>query len=207
MNYSIKKSFKASDLQVGDLMYDALNDVMVRVAFVSETIQKKVTELKIESGLDFLLSSTKTTDIQLKQFVLENIEDKSIFMVDVIGKDGKLPLMENNKPRFRHLMRSVEAAPIINWPLRPNCPSCPNYPYPNYPYYPYYTWNTTDVSDATGTITITTDLPNTIGTTTNTNVNLTGTITNTNVDLTNIRSNTNGVLSTNMNINNESKVK
>lgn len=182
MNYSIKKSFKASDLQVGDLMYDALNDVMVRVAFVSETIQKKVTELKIESGLDFLLllSSTETADIQLKQFVLENTEDKTIFMVDVIGKEGKLPVLENNKPRFRHLMRFEEIVPIINWPSCPNYPSYPWPSYPSYPNYPYFT--TTD------------------------GINISGTVT-TNVDSTNIQSNTNGVLSTNMNTNNESELK
>lgn len=183
MNYSIKKSFKASDLQVGDLMYDALNDVLVRVAFVSETIQKKVTELKIESGLDFLLSSTKTTDIQLKQFVLENTEDKTIFMVDAIGKEGKLPVLENNKPRFRHLMRFEEVAPIINWPSCPNCPSYPWPNYPSYPNYPYFTWNNTDGISINGTLT-------------------------TNVDSTDIQFNTgDSIVSTNIKLNNESELK
>lgn len=136
MSYKIKKSFKASDLRVGDLMYDALEDVMVRVVFVTEAIQKKITQLNV-FDLDF---STKTIDVQLKQFVLENMEDKSIFMIDVIGKEGKLPVLENNKPRFRHHMR-IEEVTIFNYPSCPNY--YPYYSYPNYPHYwyPDYTFN------------------------------------------------------------------
>ena len=179
MNYNIKKSFKASDLQVDDLMYDALNDSMVKVLFVSDTIKKKVVELKVENGLDFHISTTETGYIQIKQVVLENTEDKLIFILYVTDKEGKLPVMENNKPRFRHLMRFEEVEPIINWPLYPNCPS---YPWPNYPNYPYFTWNNTDGISINGTVT-------------------------TNVDSTDIQFNTNGVLSTNMNTNNESELK
>lgn len=134
MNYNIKKSFKASDLQVGDLMYDALNDVMVKVAFIGETIHQKVQKLKVTGMLDI---SSSTTTVEIKQFVLEDTEDKVIFMVHVIGKDGKLPALESGKPRFRHLMKNQECSPIINWP---NCPC-----YPSYPSYPYWYYNTPTV--------------------------------------------------------------
>jgi hypothetical protein len=159
MNYNIKQSFKHTDLQVGDLMYDALNDVMVRVAYIGSVVRQKVKELKISGMLDI---SSKTTEVEIRQYVFEDMEDKIIFMINVIGKDGLLPQLENGKPRFRHLMRSIE--PTIIWPsnplplqpqpnpIYPAYPSTPTYPDPNYP---YWTWcsDKSDSSDLTGTVT------------------------------------------------------
>lgn len=119
MNYDIKNEFTALDLEVGDLMYDAKEEGMVKVVFVHNTVQENV----LAEG-----------PLEIKQIVFERLEDGIVFLITVVGKRGVLPRIENGKPRFRHLIKVKEPF-IINLP---ECPRCPVYPlYPTYPTWPY----------------------------------------------------------------------
>jgi len=127
MNYDIKQSFTARELQVGDLMYDALKDTMVRVAYIGSLLEKEV-----PTGYGIIQDShltSITTKVQWVQIVLEQVEEKTIYTLDVIGKVGNLPLLDNGKARFRHLIKFTEPITFPDW----TTPCYPNYPNPGQP--------------------------------------------------------------------------
>ena len=100
MNYNVTKNFTALDLKVGDLMYDAQEDEMVKVVFVGQATIKKVATLNRMGSNSYLTQDTET----FRQIVLEETEEKMISVIDVFGKKGELPKLNNGKPRFRHLI-------------------------------------------------------------------------------------------------------
>lgn len=108
MNYNIKQKFTAKDLQVGDLMYDAQESVVVKIAFVGSTTYKKVTAIT--------LFTAEVGVIAINQIVLENVDSKEIYVLEVIGKEGILPKLNSGKPRFRHLIKNDNTyTGTINW--------------------------------------------------------------------------------------------
>lgn len=84
MNYSIRYTFNLADVSVGDLMYDTLHSVMVKVAYVAH---------KFDGS---------------KQLCLEDTSNGVLFVVG-ISKNGKLPNLKNtDKPQFSMLLKFNE---------------------------------------------------------------------------------------------------
>lgn len=150
MNYNIKEKFTALDLQLDDLIYDAQDDTMMRVAMIGPIITKKVEETKLSPITGY---TTVKVDLQIRQIVLENVETKELYMLKVRGKDGELPKLENNQPRFRHLVKATpDQGYTITYPAYPYYPYYPYYPcYPTNPYYPSITYTNTLASSGYAT--------------------------------------------------------
>ena len=147
MSYEVKKRFTALDLRVGDLMYDAEEDTMVKVIFVGEATIKDIAIISLRGGNAGITKDT------FRQVVIEDTESKMISVLDVFGKQGEMPKMENGKPRFRHLMKS-QSTTLTGW----STPSYPWYPYcPSYPNYPYTWCGTTTLTGLTSGSLTTTD--------------------------------------------------
>lgn len=102
MEFNIKQRFTALDLSVGDIMYDAEDDVMVKVVFVGSAVTRKTGTLNLRNGVYGISNEV------VRQLVLEDTDSKLICILDVFGKDGELPKMDSGKQRFRHLIKNQQ---------------------------------------------------------------------------------------------------
>ena len=105
MNYETKQKFTVKDLEIDDIMYDAEKDVMVRVAYINRTVTTVTYARSLNLPVD--------RPVKTIQILLETLEkDKLAYLVDVYGDAGDIPLLNNGKNRFRHLIKIKKQEPI-----------------------------------------------------------------------------------------------
>jgi hypothetical protein len=114
MSQSIKKLFKMSELQVGDIIYDTEKETMVKVSMIGPRIKTPL-GVKVEYKEKYLDMSKY--NVYTRQYVLEDTDTQMLFLFSVITHDME---PEKESTRFRHLIREQHNySPIITYP---NCP-------------------------------------------------------------------------------------
>lgn len=133
--YTIKKKFTALDFEVGNLVYDATHDAMLKVAYIGKR--------KVQS---------KT----ILQIIFEDTANGMLIRVEALDEKGTLPKDKKGNKQFKHLIKIR-----VNNPITIPYWTYPQRVYPvNPPAYPRYDfWYNTQTSDGLpltpGTITST----------------------------------------------------
>lgn len=127
--YTIKKKFTALDFEVGNLVYDAAHDAMLKVAYIGKRrVQSKT----------------------ILQIIFEDTANGMLIRVEALDEKGTLPKDKKGNKQFKHLIKIRVNDPITSpywvypqriYPVNPWW-----YNQPTYPWYDF--WYNTQTTDS-----------------------------------------------------------